>query len=422
MIRIRRQHLLLAVLLLALLLGNVVLTHNLLTAPYPGHNDFLSRWEGARSFWVDGLNPYGEQASLNIQMLIYGRPSAADEDPGYFVYPFYMVLPLLPLVYLPYAWASALWMVILEVCLIAGLLIIINMFGWRPRPWLLAFSVLWTLLMYYSARGLLLGQVGIVVYIFQVIAFWAVIKDADRVAGVALAFATLKPQMSFLIVPFLLLWALRARHWGIVVSFAVVMTFLLLISFLLQPSWLEDWITQMRLYPQYTSAAYPDTGSPVWIVMQHYLGLGDVGEWAINVFFFGFMLWAWYEVLVQGREERFLWALMVTLTITHVVALRTATTHFVVFIVPLVFYLKRLDRRGSLRPLLALLALLAIPWLQFVITLQGRGSLEHPSLFLPPTFGLALLLWFTRRDWWKAAPTLAVRPSSAAARVQLQRN
>ncbi|MEP6988798.1 MAG: hypothetical protein ABI970_24565, partial [Chloroflexota bacterium] len=54
--------------------GAVIVTHNMLTEPFPGHNDFMSRWEGARSFWIDHLNPYGDQASLNIQKRIYGRP------------------------------------------------------------------------------------------------------------------------------------------------------------------------------------------------------------------------------------------------------------------------------------------------------------------------------------------------------------
>ena len=59
----------------------------------------MSRWEGVRSYWRDGLNPYGEAASANIQQRIYGRMAADDEDPGYFAYPFYTVFVLLPLVF-----------------------------------------------------------------------------------------------------------------------------------------------------------------------------------------------------------------------------------------------------------------------------------------------------------------------------------
>jgi hypothetical protein len=181
-----------------------------------------------------------------------------------------------------------------------------------------------------------------------------------------------------------------------------------LVSFLFQPSWLGDWIAQVRLYPQYTAAAYPDTGSPVWIVFNYYLGLGAAGEWVVNLFFYGLMLWAWTTVLVQNRQERFMWVLMVTLTVTHLVVLRTATTHFVVFIIPLIFYLKLITkhnrRRGYLWVMGILLASLLIPWIHFLITVQD--SLEHPTLFLPATFGMMILLWFTRKAWWNADPVI----------------
>lgn len=398
--------------LAALVVGNVVLSHNLLTQPYPGLNDFMSRWEGARSYWQDGLNPYSDEASLNIQFQIYGRPIVPGEDPGYFVYPFYTVFALLPLVSMSYAWASAIWLVILEVCLIGALLLSLNLFQWRPRPLLMTLLILWTILHYYGARGLLLGQVGIVVYLFEVLALWALAKDYDRLAGIALALSTLKPQMGFLLIPFLLLWGLRAHRWQFVATFALVLTILGGVSFLLQPSWLGDWIAQMRLYPVYTAAAYPDTGSPVWIIMQHYLGLGEAGEWFINLLFFVFLGWVWWGVLVKQRDERLMWALMVTLTVTHLVAVRTATTHFVVFTLPLVFYLKMLTRRHAAWTALLLIALILLPWAHFLITVQGRDTLEHPALFLPPTLGMFLLLWITRQQWWNSQPLIATRKSA----------
>jgi hypothetical protein len=402
------KYLVLAGLLALLLVGNVVVTHDVLTAPHPGHNDFMSRWEGARSFWVDGLNPYGDEASLNIQRRIYGRAAIGSEDPGLFAYPFYAVFFLWPLSYIPYAWAAAIWMVLLEVCLIGSLFLIMDMYRWRPPLWVRAVLVLWMLLVYFAARGLLLGQVGIVVYLFQALALWALAKERDTLAGIALAFSTLKPQMAFLIVPFLLLWALRAHRRRVVVAFGVTFGVLVLVSFLFQPSWLGDWIAQVRLYPQYTAAAYPDTGSPVWIVFNYYLGLGAAGEWVVNLFFYGLMLWAWTTVLVQNRQERFMWVLMVTLTVTHLVVLRTATTHFVVFIIPLIFYLKLITkhnrRRGYLWVMGILLASLLIPWIHFLITVQD--SLEHPTLFLPATFGMMILLWFTRKAWWNADPVI----------------
>ncbi|MBN1201177.1 MAG: DUF2029 domain-containing protein [Anaerolineae bacterium] len=399
----RLQVLIVAGVLVALLVGNVIATHNALTEPHPGHNDFMSRWEGVRSYWRDGLNPYGDEASLNIQTRIYGRAANDDEDPGYFAYPFYTALLLWPLVYTSYAWASAIWMVLLEVCLIAALALLLDLFGWRPKPWLLAVLLLWTLLYYFAARGLILGQPGLVVYLLQVLTLWALANRRDRLAGAALALSTIKPQMGFLLVPLLLVWGARFRRWRLVRSFAAVWSGLMLVSFVLEPGWFGDWIEQIRSYPSYT-----EIGAPVWVVTQYYLGLGDVGEWIVNLALYAVLLWAWYAVLIRDQGERLDWAIMLTLTITHLSAVRTATPHYVVFTIPLIFYFRAIDRRcqsGGLWIALILLVLFIVPWVHFLTTVEGE--FEHPTLYLPLAFGMLILLWITRRMWWAAPPLIA---------------
>lgn len=391
-----------------LLAGNVVTTHDVLTAPYPGHNDFMSRWEGARSYWRDGLNPYGEAASTKIQQRIYGRMAAEDEDPGYFAYPFYTVFMLLPLVFTGYAWASAVWMVLLEVCLVAATILLLDLYGWRPRLGLLGLVLLWTLGNYYAARGLLLGQPGLLVYGLHVLALWAFARRRDALAGVALALSTVKPQMGFLLIPFLLLVGLSLRRWRFLAAFAGAGALLAGLSFALVPTWLGDWLAQIEQYPSYTAL-----GAPVWIVARHYLGLGAVAEWVANAALWALLAWAWVMVLWRRRGERLDWTVMLTLTVTHLSAVRTATPHFVVFTIPLLFYLRGLtlrQRNGARLSAAILLALLVIPWVHFVLTVEGE--FEHPTLYLPVPFGMLALLWLTRRQWWAADSVLLPREAA----------
>src|SRR5690606_37411834 len=171
-------------------------------------------------------------------------------------------------------------------------------------------------------------------------AIWGLFKNKHELAGAALAVSTIKPQMGFLIVPFLLLWGLRGRHWRFIGVFALVLGGMVLASFLLLPSWLSDWLAQVSIYTSYTAL-----GSPVWIVMEYYLGLGSVGEWAVNLVFYALMLWGWFSVLAQGHTSRLLWVITLTLIVTHLVAPRTATPHYVLFILPLIFHFAVLSRR-----------------------------------------------------------------------------
>ena len=383
--------------------------HNTLTEPYPGHNDFLSRWEGARSFWVDGLNPYGEEATLNIQTKLRGRPAEPYEDQGLFAYPFYTVFFVMPFVWVNYAWASAAWMSLLIFCLIGALFLLLNHFRWRPNVLLLMGLILWSLFSYVPGRNLILGQVAVPVYLCQVLAVWALARRRDGVAGVALAVSTIKPQMGYLIVPFLLLWALRFRRWQVVGWFAGVWGALMGASFVLEPAWFNDWLTQVFSYRSYTQL-----GSPTWIISHApWLGLNDLGQWesmggfgdTIHLILSGLgylsLLWLWFGVLVQQKHDRFMWTIVMTLLITHLVAPSTATTHFIVFMIPLVFYLRWMHtrlKRGSLWIAALLLFVLIEQWVQFVLTIDG--DFEDPTMFLPvPLILLVVLLW-TRRMWW----------------------
>ncbi len=393
------QRALAGVLIVVALIANVVGTYLTLTRPYPGLNDYMSRWEAARSFFVDGLNPYGDEATLNIQTRIYGRAAADGEDLGLFAYPFYTVFVVGPLVYLPYAWASAVWMVLLEVCLIAGLLLLLDVVRWRPSPLMLAALMIFALLNYYALRGLILGQPSHVVYALTALALWGLSKERDVVAGAALALSTIKPQMGYLIVPFLLLWGLRAGRWRFVGAFSVAFGGLMLASFALVPTWLFDWLGQVQQYPTYTR-----DGALHWIFSEVWLGLSPpvstIIGYAITIPLVVWLLWTWYGVLVQRRDERLLWAVAVTLLVTHAVAPRTATPHYVVFTLVLLMVLKRLNPVWNI---LILLMLLVVPWVHFTQTVISP-NLENLTVFLPlpPLVLLALVL--TRRAWWNQAP------------------
>ncbi len=402
--------------LAAVLVGNVILTYNVLTSQFPGMNDFLSRWEGARSFVQEGLSPYSDEASLNIQERIYGRAAQGTEDPGLFAYPFYTVFYVWPTLHTDYAWASAMWMVLLEVCLIAGMLLLLRLYRWQPALWLLPVLLLWSLLDYFAGRGLFLGQPSHVVYFLQMLTIFAVLRGWGGVAGAALALSTMKPQMGYLFVPLILLWALVAGRRRLIAGFGVTFGLLMGASFLLQPDWFGAWLEQVRLYPEYTAAAYPDTGSPVWIITQHYLGLGDAAEWAVNILLLLPVAWAWYGLLIQRREDRWLWTVVLTLVAGHLIALRTATPHFVVFNIALIFYFKRLaETRGNGAVLVVVVLLAIFNWAQFIITVQGRDSLEHPSMFLPLSFGIYALVLLTRRMWWQHAPAVDAPAQAATA-------
>lgn len=383
------------ILLLVLLFAlDVYATYSIFTSRYPGANDFYSRWKGAQLYWVEGINPYSNQATLAIQQGIYGRPAGPDDDPGLFAYPFYTVFLLAPLAWLPYAWVEAIWLVLLEFALIAGVLLYMSLVGWRLPGWLLALTALWAVVFYHSARTILLGQFAGLIVLWTVGALWALDRRYDVGAGILLALTTIKPQMSILLVPALLLWGLGRRRWRFLITFGAAMLFLLGASFILLPSWLSDFMSQVAQYPSYTAI-----GSPAWIIAHHYLpqlglGLGEtihtVVESALSALLVLYLLIEWRRLpAAQAASGDFHWVMGLTLIVTNLIVLRTATTNYVALYIPLFFTLKvAADRLPGSHKLLALFYLLSAIgwWALFLATVDVR--FEHPIMYLPLPVGL----------------------------------
>ena len=410
-----RNSILFTILMGVLLTLNVVVTHNVLTEPFPGHYDFLSRWEGTRSFWIDGLNPYSDEASYNIQQRYFGRTPTGREDLVLFAYPFYTVFFLLPFIFTSFAWAAAVWMVLLESCLLVSLILLLHHFRWRPSPLLLGVLLFWNLVSYFPARNLILGQLAALVYFCEVFTIWALARKNDRWAGILLAISTVKPQMGFLVIPFLLLWAWREKRWIFLTSFLASFGVLMAASFALVPNWMFDWLNQVSAYPTYTH-----TGSSIWIIsnwpwlhIDPETGLWEVaggfGRWldlGLSGLMYLYLGRLWYQAVWLRRPERFMWTLVMTLAITHFVAPRTASTHFILFMVPLIFYVRNLTgrfkgRRGTLFAISVLAFLFIQQWVHFLLTVVSQ--VEHPTVSLLTPFLVFVLLLTTQQWWWRDA-------------------
>jgi len=89
-----------------------VAVHAFFTARFPGGNDFYSRWAGARALLLEGRDPYSLDVTVEIQAVIGVDP--IQEGKGGFAYPLYVLFLFWPLVYLPYDWTLAIWIMTLQ--------------------------------------------------------------------------------------------------------------------------------------------------------------------------------------------------------------------------------------------------------------------------------------------------------------------
>ncbi|MBI1800341.1 MAG: DUF2029 domain-containing protein [Chloroflexi bacterium] len=354
------------------------------THVFASANDFYIPWRATRELVFNGRDPYSEAVARDIQLQLFGAVRAAGEHQYTFAYPLYVSLLLAPFTLLPYDAAQALWQSVLLMIVLAAVPLVAN----ESRAKYLLPAVLFTLLFYPTARGLILGQMAVAAFGAVVLARWGLMQGHDRIAGAALALALVKPQESYLVVALVLVWAVARRRTQLLVAFSAVIGICLLASWLWMPEWPRAFLTGAAAY-----AAYVGVGSPVQVASTLFGSLADPLAWAVTL-----ALLMWLAVTLW-REARTGWPqferlLMLTLMISQLIAIGTATTNQIVLLLPL-FWLVRAMLSRALK-LAALSAFLVAPWVVFAATLVGKD--EQPIAFVPVTVGL-LLLWLSQPLW-----------------------
>jgi hypothetical protein len=400
--RSRAVKLLLLIGLLSIL--GIAALYTFYTPRFPGANDFYSRWVGGCALLREGLNPYSETVTRRIQEGMYGRLALPGEDQVAFAYPLYSLLFFWPLCFTNnYALVQAIWLWVLLMGLIGAVALWMRVIKWQPNIWLLTSTVLWSVLLYHNFRALILGQFAVIVLLALVAALWAMQHSRDGLAGLLLALSTVKPQMVYLAIPWLLLWAAGQRRWRLWWSFGLSMASLILGSMILLPSWIPDFVRQALTYPSYTvygsltqmmvecslgSFFSARTLSSITLILQIGLALGWLA--------LGRRLW-------RGTWEQMLWMLGLLLLLTNFLTPRIATTNYLMLTPWALWAFFSIPASREGRGVLAVILLEIISiiglWAMFLTTVEG--DFERAPMYFPFPIAMALLLaWLFRIDWF----------------------
>ena len=374
----------------------VWLTYAFFTSHYPGGNDFVPRWVGTCALLREGLNPYSDEITERIQMILLGHLAERPEDDrGYFAYPLYCALFVWPLCVTDnYPLARAIWMWMLLGGLIAAAMMWMRVINWRPRLGLWTATILWVVLMYHDFRALVLGQFAVFVLLALVAALWAMQRGHDGWAGFFLMLSTVKPQLVYLAIPWILLWAAGKRRWRLWWGFGVSLVLLTLGSMILVPSWIPDSIRQIVAYP-----SFAPTPALTWLIVQSSLGLGHgTAVVAAILLAIGMLTLVWR--LWRGSWEQMVWILGLLLLLTNFFTPRIASTNYLTLVPWVLWGFLWMQRAWGRRGTWVILAVQAISivglWVLFLATIEG--NLETAPVFFPfPAAMILLLAWLWRR-------------------------
>jgi hypothetical protein len=222
-------------------------------------SDLYPRWLGARELLLHGRNPYSPEITREIQQGYYGRaidPGRPDDprDEQGFAYPAYVVFLLAPTVGLPFDVVQAGFRWLLVGLAAVSVLLWLRVLGWRPSPGTALIFIVLMLGSLPMVQGIKLQQLSLLVAGMLAMCGACLAGGWLVCAGGLLAFATIKPQLTWPLVVWLLVWAgsdWRSRR-RFLIGFGVVMLLLLGGAQLLLPGWLPMFVHAIGQYHQYT--------------------------------------------------------------------------------------------------------------------------------------------------------------------------
>jgi hypothetical protein len=345
--------------------------------------DFICFWT-AGELMAAGANPYdpGLQARVHAE---HGWDRQRDGFGKFdflpFYYPPWLGLLCIPLVPLGFTRARIAWFFLnLEFALFAGYLLRWASVGrvWNPAAnTAVPQPPLWPLLLaplfIFTLTAVLLGQSSTFVF-FMLTLSWRLLEERrDRTAGVALAWLSVKPQLTAILLVGLLIWLLRRRRWQVIGSFVLTAAILAAASAVVVPDWPLQMLNLFRQTPLPTEFI-PWMGN-TWLLVLKSLGLSGPLLWL------AYLLLAVPFLVAVARSafsplSRLEDLLSLGILAAFFVAPYARHYDFPVLLIPLVVATARLPRPAGF----ALVALLAFaPYVQLFVLLHYKEQ-HQPSV------------------------------------------
>lgn len=230
-----------------------------LDIPRGNLSDLYPRWLGARELLLHGRNPYSPEITREIQQGYYGRaldPSRPNDpkDQQGFAYPVYVVFLLAPIVKWPFNYVGIGFRWLLIALAPISVWLWLRMLRWRPPCLEVAIYTVLLVGWWPMVQGIKLQQLTLMVAGFFAACGACLAAGWMFAAGALLALATIKPQLAWPLVLWLLLWTVqdwRARR-NFAFGFAVVILLLLGGAEFVLPGWIRMFAQAIGQYHQYT--------------------------------------------------------------------------------------------------------------------------------------------------------------------------
>ncbi len=379
-------------LMLGIGIAVVLIVPNILFAVKTDYgSSFYSYWLTGRVLFAQGQNPYADELFEQVK-----AKYPEDHNTSGFPLPLFAILPVLPFTFInEFTAALILWRLLLEAALIYSGFRLVRGFRIQNRatPPVVCAAVL--LLNYYAVSAVTDGDISILAAAFLLIGIAAVRDGESELAGIMLAFSTIKFSVTLLPVLWICIWCLRNRKGMIVAWTVMVFALLFLIAMLFRTDW---FMLFLRSNVYYLKHMNPTNFSKLFENWQPELG-GRIG-WAISGVLLLIMIIEW--IVNSGKDSNALeWVLALTLSIGFLVGIPNIGKHLFLLWIPVIYSIDKMQlrwgKRGHIYGLILSAGALLVPWIfQIFVYPNWKDPVNMLNIAMPII--LMFLLYWNR--WW----------------------
>ena len=368
-----------------------------LTATFQLQDDFAPRWVAAREWMQTGASPYSDsthEATLDLLESNGNDPSSLSQ--GRFYDPAWYVLFYLPISFVPYSVARAIWMTLIELSIILSVLLSIRMSNLKLTMLETLVMALLALVFYPLFKSILTVSVAAPYIFLTLLAVHLAREQQSTMAGLLFALIIWMVPVSIFLVILFMIWLGARRDSSLAKIFFSTLAFFGIVSLILFPGWASDWFaTYLRLFPNFSWIR-----TPLMVVGELFPGATSQLAIVLSLILFIVLLVEWYGI--SEREGRsFHWKLMLTLNLVYLFNLTSDGFYLIWLLAPFFSVFKYLTEKwrvsGRIICWITYLAVIFIYWRRFQITQNWLPEETAMVILLLPTITLIGLQWFR---WW----------------------
>lgn len=372
-----------------------------LSERYGIEEGFVTRYAAAKNWMKTGVSPYSEETvDLAAQLVPDPDRLKTNLDQGRFLDPAPYVLFYIPISFLPYPVAKAIWMTIMELAIVLSAWVALKIVALKLSFIESALISLGVLFFYPNVKMILSASV-LPLYLFFIIwAIWLAMNKQGRMAGILFFLAFPMVPISVFVAVFFMIWLGVRRDHSLAVIFFVGIGFLILIGLILFPNWIAEWFSAyVLLYPNFT---WIDT--PIMRIAELFPGAMRQLSIGLHIATVIYLFVEWYGL--PSREQRGLqWKLSLTLVLLYFLnPLKVSGTQILLFI-PLFAIYKYLNEKwpvgGRIITWLSFVGIAIVYWLKGTAQetfVSGEANLIILLLALVSFVGLQYFRWWALKS------------------------